>query len=132
MTVTVPPSQIHREDIPPDPKKLLIFGREPAVWVGLIEATLTLVLAFFPGSGLSTQNIALIIAVVTAAAGVYTAWVTKDTMLGVTIGLIKAALALAIGFGLNLGPEQGAAIIALATIVLGLFQRTQTSPLSTP
>src|SRR4051794_5556686 len=89
-------------------------------------------LAFIPAFGLTAEQISLIVAVVTAALGFYTAWVTKDTLLGVTIGLIKSALALAVGFGLDLSSDQTAAVIALATAVLGLFQRTQTSPLPTP
>jgi hypothetical protein len=71
-------------------------------------------------------------AVVTALASVYTAWATKDTMLGVVVGLGKAVLALAVGFGLNLSPEQTAATIALITMGAGFFNRTQTYPLGDP
>jgi hypothetical protein len=39
---------------------------------------------------------------------------------------------LVVGFGLTLTDTQTGAIIALATILLGSFQRTQTAPLEKP
>jgi hypothetical protein len=104
-----------------------IFGREPAVWVGFIEASLALLVA------LSLVNIdheqtALIMAVVVSLFGVLLAYLTKDTMLGVLVGLTKAAIALAVGFGLTLSAEVTASIIGFVTIAIGFFQRTQTSP----
>lgn len=130
-TSQVLPSAVPREHIAVQPSKGLIFGREPAAWIGLIEALVTLILVLWPGS-VSATMIALIMAVITAGLGFYTAWVTKDTMLGVTIGLLKAILALAAGFGLHLTADQTGAVIALVTVVLGLFQRTQTSPIPEP
>lgn len=130
-TAQVLPSAVPREHIAVQPSKGLIFGREPAAWIGLIEALVTLILVLWPGL-VSATMIALIMAVITAGLGFYTAWVTKDTMLGVTIGLLKAILALAAGFGLHLTADQTGAVIALVTVVLGLFQRTQTSPIPDP
>jgi len=107
-----------------------IFGREPAAIVGTIEAALALLVAF--QLGLDAPHVALIMGVVTSLAAVYTAWVTKDTLLGVVVGLIKAVIALAIGYGLSLTPEQTGALIAVATVALGLFNRQQTYPLGAP
>ncbi len=109
-----------------------IFGREPAAVVGLIEALLALVLAFNLVGELSPERVAAIVAAVTAALGFYTAYVTEDTVLGATVGLVKAVLTLAVGFGLALTTEQTGALIALVTVMTGLFQRTQTSPLAEP
>ena len=104
--------------------------REPAFWVGLIEAGLALILSFqiLP---ITEAQMVLIMAVVTAGLGAYTAWRTKDTMLGVGVGFAKALLALGVGFGLTLTETQTGAIIAFVTVALGAFQRTQTAPLAT-
>lgn len=108
-----------------------LFGREPAAWVGLIEAALVLTVALGWVSITSDQT-ALIMAVVVSAFGVLTAYLTQDTMLGVLVGLTKAVIALVIGFGLTLTPELTAAIIAFVTIAVSFFQRTQTSPADIP
>jgi hypothetical protein len=108
-----------------------IFGREPAFFVGVLEAVLALLLSWHK-FGLTTMDIGAIMAAVVAAFGVYTAWVTRDTLLGVGIGLAKAVFALALVYNVSLSPDQIAASIGLITILLGSFQRTQTSPLVTP
>lgn len=107
-----------------------IFGREPAAWVALIESALVLAVAF--GLGWSAEQVAAVIAVVTALGGVYLAYVTKDTLLGVTVGLAKSVLALLVGFGVDVSAEVAAAVIGFVTVTLGFWQRTQTSPLAVP
>lgn len=106
------------------------FG-EPAFWVGLIEAVLALLLSLNLFD-LTAETVSLIVAVVVAALGVYTAFVTRDTLLGVGIGFAKAALALGAGYGLALSTDQTAAVLAVITIGLGAYQRTQTSPAARP
>jgi len=108
-----------------------ILGREPAAWSGLIQALLVLALSNHAFS-LTPETVALIMAVVTAAFGVYTAWVTANTMLGVIVGLANAIFALVIGYGLDLSTEMTSAAIALITVTVGFFQRTQTTPLPAP
>lgn len=108
-----------------------LFGREPAAWVGLIEAALALTVA----AGLiniTNEQTALVMAAVVAVFGVITAYLTKDTMLGVLVGLTKAVIALAIGFGFSLSPETTATIIAFVVAFVGFFQRTQTAPAEQP
>lgn len=108
-----------------------IFGREPAAIIGFIEAVLAMVLSF-GWFDLSQEKVGLIMAVVTAAFGVYTAYVTSETLLGAVIGFAKAALALGAVYGLSLSDQQTGCVIALITMSFGLYQRTQTSPLNTP
>lgn len=108
-----------------------IFGKEPAFWTGLVEAALALFLSLNV-LGLTDERVSLVMAVVVAVFGVYTAWVTKDTFLGVGVGLAKAVLALSAGYGLDFGVDTTAAIIALVTVVLGGWQRTQTEPVQKP
>lgn len=105
-----------------------IFGREPAVFVGFIEGVIAFVVSL--NLGLSTESAALITAVVVAIGGLLQGWATADTRLGLLGALIKALLALAVGYGLNLQSDQQAALLALLPIVYGFFQRTQTSPLT--
>ena len=104
-----------------------IFGREPAALAGLIEAVLATLLAFNM-LHLTGETVAAIMAVVTASIGVYVAAVTRDTLLGVVILLVKALIGLGAAYGFELGPDKTAAVIALTTVVLGFFQRTQTTP----
>lgn len=108
-----------------------IFGREPAAWVGLIEGTLALLVAASVLDFTSDQT-ALVMAVVVSVFGVITAYLTKDTMLGVLVGLTKAVIALVVGFGMTLSPELTASIIGFVVVAIGFFQRTQTSPAVQP
>ena len=112
------------------PRALTIFGREPAAWVGLIEAMLVILLAF--GVGVTQDTFGPILAVVVAAFGVYTAWATKDTALGAIVGLVKSSLVLATVYGLTLTDGQTAALITATTVAVSFFQRTQTSPEVSP
>lgn len=109
-----------------DRPKVQVFGREPAFWIGVIEAALAMLLSWnaLPFNG---DQIGGIMAVVVAGLGVYTAYVTRDTMLGVLIGLTKALFILGAAFGLHFTENQTASLIALITIVAGGWQRTQTA-----
>jgi hypothetical protein len=103
-----------------------IFGREPAVAIALIESGLALAVLLF--LHWSSEQTALVMATVVASFGLYTAWVTKDTMLGVVVGLTKAVIALAIGFGFHLSPDVTAALIAFVAVLMGAFNRQSTQP----
>lgn len=103
-----------------------LFG-EPALIISVIGAGIALAVTF--GLHVSTDQVTLIMAAVTATLGLVTAWLTTHTVLSVFLGFAKAILALAVGFGLKLGADQTAAIIAFITVGLGLFNRTQNSPL---
>ena len=102
--------------------------REPAALMGLISGVLALLLSLNQ-FGLTNENVGLIMGVVTAAVGVYTAWKTKDTMLGVIVTLVNAAFALVAGYGFELSVDTTAAAIAIITVVVGYWQRTQVAPL---
>lgn len=109
-------------------RSTLIFGREPAAWMGIIEAALTVLMAFT--LGISQTTFGPIMAVVVSVFGVYTAFVTKDTMLAVIVGLAKALLVLGAVYGLTLTDSQTAALVTLVTITAGLWHRTQTTPVA--
>lgn len=112
-----------------------IFGREPAAIVGLIEAVLTSLLAFglLGWAGLNTaEAVGTVMALVSALLGGYVAYVTKDAILGYVLATVKAGISLGAVYGLDLSLEQSAAVIALTSVVVGFFQRTQTSPSAVP
>lgn len=108
-----------------------IFGREPVVIVNTIEAVLACLIAFraldFIGIR-GAEELAIVMAVVSTALGLYVAYVTGETLLGALTGFIKAGLALAAVYGFNLTAEETAGLLTAVTFVLALWHRTQTSP----
>ena len=114
----------------PGTPKVLVLGREPAVLVGFIESVIALIVAF--QLGLDAEHASLVMAVVSSAFAVYMAWVIKDTLLGASVQLMKAALALAAGYGLDLSEQQQGAVLALIPVTFALWQRTQSSPVLYP
>ncbi|NUS01904.1 MAG: hypothetical protein HOV97_04995 [Nonomuraea sp.] len=115
--------------------KVLIFGREPVVISNAIEGILACLLAFglLGWAGINTADeIAIVMAVVSSALGVYVAYVTKDTLLGAVLGLIKAAVALIAAYGYDVTDVQLAQILAAVTVVAALWHRTQTGPAADP
>jgi hypothetical protein len=113
------------------PNQVTVFGREPTIWLGVIEALLATITAFGLGTrwGLTQDTYGIWVVLLAAIFGVLTAWLTKDTMLGVVLGLVKAIIAFIAIYGLSLTDQQTGAVIALTPLLLSLFQRTQTSPI---
>lgn len=99
-----------------------ILGRDPALFLAALAAAVYALTAFLP---LSTDLAAAINAVAVAGVGVWTALVVKDGGVAAALGLVKALLALALGLGLHLNPEQQAAILTVVTAVSAAFVRTQ-------
>lgn len=99
-----------------------ILGRDPALFLAALAAVVYGLTAFLP---LSTDVASAINAVAVAAVGVWTALVVKDGGVAAALGFIKALIALGLGFGLKLTPEQQAAILTVVTAVSAAFVRTQ-------
>lgn len=112
------------------PRAIKIFGREPAVWLGIIEAAIATLVVF--NLGVSLELSVIIMAFVSAGVGAYTAWATRDDMLGYATGLVKAGAALFAYYGAGLNETQITALVALMAVVVGAYQRTQTTPVSDP
>lgn len=104
-----------------------IFGYEAPAWAGAIEAALALAIAFGV-PGLDQHTVGLIMACVTAGLGVVVAFMVQHPTISGLTGLAKAALALAVGYGLTLTDVQTGAIIAFITVIAGFWLRGQTSP----
>jgi hypothetical protein len=109
---------------------LKLFGREPVAVISVAETILALILGL---AHVDAEKIGVIMAVVTALAGLFNAWATYDTMLSAVVGLAKAAFALVIAFGFNLSDQLTGTLIMTVTVVLGLiYNRSATSPAVTP
>jgi hypothetical protein len=101
-----------------------IFGQEPAAVTGVIEALLALLLSFGLFN-LTQDTVGVIMAVVTAAMGLLVAYATHQTVYSAVIGLAKSVLVLAVTFGLHVTDNQTASLIAVVTLVAGLYLRQQ-------
>lgn len=104
-----------------------IFGREPAAWVGAVEALLGLLVAFSV-LNLTSEQTGLIVGAVSALLALVVAVYTSDAWGSAFVQLLKAALALGAGFGLQVSEQQTGAIIAATSVFLSLILRQQVSP----
>lgn len=104
-----------------------VFGREPAVYIAVLEAALAF-LVTFGLDGLSAEQSTNILAVAVALGGVLAAWTTKDKLLATLGGLGRAVLVLGTSYGLNLSQEQVGLAVVVISAVAGVWLRTQTSP----
>ena len=104
-----------------------IFGREPALWIAVIEAVLGLC-AVFGWFDLTTEQVGLWMGVVIAIGAVITSWLTTGTLLSALVGALQAFVALAIGYGFTLSPEATAALIGVLTAMFAFVNRAQNSP----
>jgi len=100
-----------------------IFGREPAVYLAVVAALVYLCSAFV--FHLTDGQAALINGAAAAVIGVITALSVHDGGSAAALGFIKAALSLALGFGLKLSPDQQLAVMLVATTLVAAFVRTQ-------
>lgn len=115
---------------------MTIFGKQPAFWLGVLQAVFALVLTFHEvsnGLGLTDERVGLIMAVLFAAVGAYQAWAVRDTMTAALTAVAKAVLALLAAYNFELSVDQIAALLALLAIASdAVFLRDRTSPLVQP
>lgn len=102
----------------------MIFKRDPALWMMLGATLIRLVSGFlFP---LSVDQQSLLNAFVAAIVGVLVAFMVRhDGQVAAIGGLFAAALAVAIGFGLRMSPENQALVMSGVGLVVAAFARTQ-------
>jgi hypothetical protein len=112
-------------------KTTTFLRREPAAWLALVAIAVKLAAAF--GWDASTDVQAWVNGAAAAAMGLLIAIVAKDGIGAAVIGFAQAALALAVGLGLDWSAEKQAVVLAAATIVVGMWDRTQvTAPVPAP
>ncbi len=104
-------------------KSNLLFGREPAAWLALFAICVKLASAF--GWDASPEVQAWVNGVAAAAVGVILAIVANDAVGAAIVGFAQAALALAVGLGLDWSAEKQAVVLSAVAIVIGMWDRTQ-------
>lgn len=101
-----------------------ILGREPALWAAFATSAIAMFSAFVLPLTIDQQGV--LNAVVVAVLGLVTAVVLRsDGISAAVLGLVKAALAVGIAFGLAWSPETQAIAMTFAAAVTGMFIRTQ-------
>lgn len=100
-----------------------IFGREPALWLGLIAVLVKMLAAF--GINVSGEQQAVINAVAAAAVGLAIAAMAQDGVSAAALGLVQAIIALAVGFGLDWSADKQAVVMSVAAAIVAMFDRTQ-------
>lgn len=112
-----------------------IFGKQPAFWLGVIQAVLAFVLTLHQVTAqlhLTDERVGAIMAVLFALLGVYEARAVRDTLLAALTAAAKAVIALLAAYRLELTVDQIAALLGLVAILGGVFIRDRTSPLVQP
>lgn len=103
-----------------------IFGREPALVLGVISAALSLIVTL--GIGLTSDQAGAIVAVVSGVFAVITAVLTRPIAPAAFTGLVTVAAALLGSFHYGVAPETVGAINAVVLAALVLLTRAQVSP----
>src|SRR4030042_3945094 len=103
-----------------------IFGREPVLWLQLTSAIVMLIGAFVADFTVEQQGI--VNATTVAVMGVITATLVQRGVVPALMSALKAIMALALAFGLNISADRQAVFITLAAAIIGMGVRTQVTP----
>lgn len=101
----------------------MLFGREPSQWVQLLSGFLIFLAPLLHWNG---EQTGALIAGVTALAGLLTAWaVSAEKAAPLVAGLLKALIAVALAFRLDLSPEAIAGFMVFVEAGVAWYLRTQ-------
>ncbi|WP_019549815.1 MULTISPECIES: hypothetical protein [Streptomycetaceae] len=103
-----------------------IFGREPALVLGVVSAALGLVVTF--NIGMSAEQAGAITALLSAVGAAVTAALTRPVAPSAFTGVVAAGAALLAAYGFEVSPETVGAVNALVLAVLMLLTRGQVAP----
>jgi hypothetical protein len=107
------------------------LARDPVVYTNLVAAFVMLVSTFF--FPLTPDQQGVVNALAVAIAGAWGAWKVSDGQLALLMGLFKAALAVALAFGLHLSDVQQLTLMTIVAALGAAFVRTQVgSPVMPP
>lgn len=100
------------------------LSRDPAIWLTLVATTIRVLGAF--AFNLTDNQQAVLNALATAIASfIVAAIVRKEGQVPALLGIVQAIIALAIGFGANIGAEEQAVIMSVFGAFAAAFVRTQ-------
>ena len=105
-----------------------IFGRDPALFIGLVTA-FVIALVSFRVPGVDAGAGAAIIALVTS---LVTAFITRPWTPVIFTGIVTAAVALFAEYGFTLREEAVSALTGLTLAIFAFLTRPQVSPKSGP
>lgn len=106
-----------------------IFGREPALILGLFAALVQVVSSFV--THLSPEQQALLNGAATAVAGLITAVIVHDGLHAAVLGFFQAVISLAVGFGAHIPADKQGVIMAAIAAGLALWVREKaTAPIA--
>jgi len=108
-----------------------IFGREPALWIAVVQSVLMLLATLgIPGvDGVLAAAVALLL---TAACTAWTALAVRPVAPAVFVGVVTALAPLLARFGLDLSDTQVATLSTVVVMVVALLVRGQVSPAVEP
>jgi hypothetical protein len=104
-------------------------SREPAALIGLLTAAASLVAAFNL-HWLTSGQVSLVVAAITAIGGAVIAWRTRPITPAAFTTVVSTGAALLAGYGYHVKPEVVAAISGVILSVLALITRAQVSPVA--
>lgn len=102
-------------------RTVLIFGREPAVILGVIAATIQLLSS--TALHLTVDQQAALNAVAVGVLGVTVAFMVHDGVVAAFTPAFHALIACALGFGVHMAPDVQSAIMLVVTAVGSAFVR---------
>lgn len=98
-----------------------ILGRDPATILGLVAALLSALGAF--GLNLDDALQSIVMAVITAAFGLYTAYQVGDGLVAAINGFAQSAISLFLYFGLDWSAENQAKVLFFISLAAGFWVR---------
>ncbi|MFJ1648029.1 hypothetical protein [Streptomyces sp. NPDC088258] len=103
-----------------------ILGREPAVIIGILSATLSLLVTY--NIGLSPEQAGAIVATTSAVFAAITAALTRPIAPSAFTGLVAAVVALLAAYHYEVTPETVGSLNALVLAILVFITRSQVTP----
>ena len=108
-----------------------LFGREPTLYIQAISALLGVAVTFGI-DGLSAEQSAAIIAVLSAVLAAVNATMVRPVAPAAFTGLVTAVAVLVAAYGLDVSQETVGAVQVAVVGVLALLTRNQVTPKTTP
>lgn len=106
----------------------MIFGRHPAVIIGFLQAVLFAAAQIW--TDWSDAQVMGIVAILVILGDLIVAGFTRDTVLGVLVGLAKAGIAALLLFGVQIDEATQASILSVLTALVAMLQMNATSPIA--
>jgi len=107
-----------------------IFGREPAVWLYVINAIVAF-LATIPAVGLTEESAGWVMTIASGVVALLVALLTRPFVVSALTGALSTILTGMASFGLPMTEQQTGAFVIMVSAVLGLVLRSNVSPAET-